>query len=64
MTLSFSCRVADCNLSPDDCKVFASVLISSKMLKHLKLSSNNLDKGISSLSKALCHPDCVLKNLV
>nr|AAI20834.1 Nlrp4c protein [Mus musculus] len=56
--------VAACNLSPDDCKVFASVLISSKMLKHLNLSSNNLDKGISSLSKALCHPDCVLKNLV
>ncbi|NP_001165635.2 NLR family, pyrin domain containing 4 isoform X1 [Rattus norvegicus] len=56
--------IAACNLSPDDCKVFASVLISSKMLKHLNLSSNNLDKGISSLCKALCHPDCILKHLV
>ncbi|XP_028640316.1 NACHT, LRR and PYD domains-containing protein 4C-like isoform X1 [Grammomys surdaster] len=56
--------VAACNLSPDDCKVFASILISSKMLKHLNLSSNNLDKGISSLYKALCHPDCILKHLV
>ncbi|XP_076783543.1 NACHT, LRR and PYD domains-containing protein 4A-like isoform X1 [Arvicanthis niloticus] len=56
--------VAACNLLPDDCKMFASVLISSKTLKHLNLSSNNLDKGISSLCKALCHPDCILKHLV
>ncbi|GAB1291523.1 NACHT, LRR and PYD domains-containing protein 4C [Apodemus speciosus] len=55
--------LAACNLSPDDCKVFASVLISNKTLKHLNLSSNNLDKGISPLYKALCHPDCVLKHL-
>ncbi|XP_031241108.1 NACHT, LRR and PYD domains-containing protein 4 isoform X2 [Mastomys coucha] len=56
--------IAACNLSPDDCKVFASVLISNKMLKHLNLSSNNLDKGMPSLCKSLCHPHCVLKHLV
>ncbi|KAL1764683.1 NACHT, LRR and PYD domains-containing protein 5, partial [Sigmodon hispidus] len=56
--------VAGCQLSPDDCKIFASILISSKTLKHLNIASNNLDKGMYSLCKALCHPDCVLKHLV
>ncbi|XP_032752170.1 NACHT, LRR and PYD domains-containing protein 4A-like isoform X1 [Rattus rattus] len=57
-------EVAACNLSPDDCKMFASILISSKTLKQLNLSSNILGKGISSLCKSLCHPDCILEHLV
>ncbi|XP_036031659.1 NACHT, LRR and PYD domains-containing protein 4 isoform X1 [Onychomys torridus] len=56
--------VAGCQLSPDDCKIFASILISSKTLRHLNITSNSLDKGIYSMCKALCHPDCVLKHLV
>ncbi|CAH7404008.1 Nlrp4c [Phodopus roborovskii] len=56
--------VAGCQLSPDDCKNFASILISSKKLTHLNVACNSLDKGIHLLCKALCHPDCVLKNLV
>ncbi|XP_060231614.1 NACHT, LRR and PYD domains-containing protein 4C isoform X1 [Meriones unguiculatus] len=57
-------RVAGCHLSPDVCKIFASILISSKTLTHLNIACNNLDKGMHSLCKALCHPDCVLKELV
>uniref|UniRef100_A0A8C2LPS2 NACHT, LRR and PYD domains-containing protein 4 n=1 Tax=Cricetulus griseus TaxID=10029 RepID=A0A8C2LPS2_CRIGR len=60
MTFFFSC----CQLSHDDCIIFASILISSKKLRHLNVSYNNLDKGMYLLSKALCHPDCVLKDLV
>ncbi|EDL24221.1 NACHT, LRR and PYD domains-containing protein 4A [Mus musculus] len=56
--------VAACSISSDDCKVFASVLISNKTLKHLNLASNTLDKGIASLCKSLCHPDCILEHLV
>ncbi|XP_027286599.1 NACHT, LRR and PYD domains-containing protein 4C isoform X2 [Cricetulus griseus] len=56
--------LSGCQLSPDDCKIFASTLISSKTLRHLNVSCNNLDKGMYLLSKALCHPDCVLKDLV
>lgn len=64
MTSFFSCRVAGCQLSPEDCKIFASVLTNSKTLDHLNISSNSLEKGVSSLCKALCQPDCVLKYLV
>ncbi|KAK7808599.1 LOW QUALITY PROTEIN: hypothetical protein U0070_015959, partial [Myodes glareolus] len=39
-------------------------LTSSKTLKHLNVSSINLDKGMYSLCKALCHPDCSLKHAV
>ncbi|KAK7804026.1 hypothetical protein U0070_008207 [Myodes glareolus] len=56
--------VAGCQLSPEDCKLLASVLTNSKTLDHLNIASNSLDKGVSSLCKALCHPDCVLKYLV
>ncbi|CAH7403936.1 NACHT, LRR and PYD domains-containing protein 4C [Phodopus roborovskii] len=54
----------DSHLSPDDCMIFACTLISSKKLTHLNVACNSLDKGIHLLCKALCHPDCVLKNLV
>lgn len=64
MTTFFSCRVAGCQLSPEDCKLLASVLTNSKTLDHLNIASNSLDKGVSSLCKALCHPDSVLKYLV
>ncbi|XP_032746604.1 NACHT, LRR and PYD domains-containing protein 4A-like isoform X2 [Rattus rattus] len=56
--------VEQCNLSPDDCQNFAFVLMNSKTLKILNLACNNLDKGIYSLCKALCHPNCILENLV
>ncbi|XP_032752173.1 NACHT, LRR and PYD domains-containing protein 4A-like isoform X2 [Rattus rattus] len=56
--------VAHCKLSPDDCKVFGSILMSSKTLKILNLASNNLNQGISSLCEGLCHPNCVLEYLV
>ncbi|XP_021028470.1 NACHT, LRR and PYD domains-containing protein 4F-like isoform X2 [Mus caroli] len=56
--------VSHCKLSPDDCKIFGSVLMSSKTLKVLNLAYNNLNQGISLLCKALCHPDCILEYLV
>jgi hypothetical protein len=62
--LSFFYRVSHCKLSPDDCKIFGSVLMSSKTLKVLNLAYNNLNQGISLLCKALCHPDCILEYLV
>ena len=43
---------------------FAFVLMRSKSLKDLNLACNNLGQGISSLCKALCHQDCILKYLV
>nr|XP_034348482.1 NACHT, LRR and PYD domains-containing protein 4C-like [Arvicanthis niloticus] len=54
----------NCELLPDDCKNIALVLMRSKNLKTLDLAFNNLDQGIYSLCKALCHPDCILRNLV
>ncbi|EDL16255.1 mCG112844, isoform CRA_b [Mus musculus] len=56
--------IAHCKLSPNDCKIFGSILMSSKSLKVLNLASNNLNQGISSLCKALCHPHCTLEYLV
>lgn len=64
MILFFSCRVEKCNLLPDDCQNFAFILMNSKTLKILNLACNNLDKGIYPLCKALCHPNCILENLV
>ncbi|KAM7340368.1 hypothetical protein ACRRTK_000983 [Alexandromys fortis] len=56
--------VAGCQLSSEDCKIFASILTNSKTLDHLNIASNSLEKGVSSLCKALCQPECVLKYLV
>ncbi|XP_045387878.1 NACHT, LRR and PYD domains-containing protein 4 [Lemur catta] len=56
--------LGSCSLSLEDCEVFASVLSSSKKLKHLNLSCNYLDQGMRPLCEALCHPDCVLEYLV
>jgi hypothetical protein len=64
MVLSFSYRVAHCKFVPDDFNIFGFVLMSSKTLKVLNLVSNNMNQGISSLCKALCHPDCILEYLV
>jgi hypothetical protein len=57
-------RLVDCGLVSDDCDVFASVLVSSKKLKHLDIACNYLEEGLRSLCRALCHPDCTLSLLV
>uniref|UniRef100_A0A8C2UHU3 NLR family pyrin domain containing 4 n=1 Tax=Chinchilla lanigera TaxID=34839 RepID=A0A8C2UHU3_CHILA len=47
-----------------DCKAFASILMEGRKLKQLNLASNFLKKGVRTLCKALCHPDCTLQFLV
>ncbi|KAM6154499.1 NACHT, LRR and PYD domains-containing protein 4 [Erethizon dorsatum] len=54
----------NCKLTADDCKAFASILMDSRKLKQLNLASNYLKKGVRTLCKALCHPDCALQLLV
>lgn len=55
---------AACDLSPDDCKMFGSVLIRSKTLRSLNLEVSNLGQGISLLCKSLYQVDCILEHFI
>lgn len=57
------CRLVNCKLKADECRVFASILMDNRKIRYLNLASNHLGKGVRALCKALCHPDSTLNLL-